>query len=156
MARLKHHDGLSRTVVAERRTPYEPAPDDICDARFTGDRFVSTYTYGPMGVINRYEENNNSNPGDDQILWYLSDAMGGHVHVLVDRPLPDPEVDRPPPTVNTLNTDAFGVRKGAMVHACVTMRSFGGFHAPAVTRLACGDQSDTYPRDRSNKYTHPT
>jgi len=79
------YDGLSRQVVAERRSPLytdvvqgEPALVD------TEDRYLSSYLYGPLGVIARTAEQGDNNEFNNLDHYYLSDAMGGHVGILVD------------------------------------------------------------------------
>jgi len=72
------YDGLSNTVLAERSPPYvRDAYNDLLYA-FTGDRFVSTYLRGPLGVIARTAEKGNADTSDNETHYYLADLMGNH------------------------------------------------------------------------------
>jgi len=58
------YDGLSRQVVAERKSPlYTDVIGGVATLVDTGDRYLSTYLYGPLGVIARTAEQ-----GDDNVF----------------------------------------------------------------------------------------
>ena len=82
------YDGLSFQVLAERHGPFAleefPHPDVRDPARYVGDRFVSTYLHGPLGPIARTAEGDNDDVSDNRDHYYLRDAMGGHMGVILD------------------------------------------------------------------------
>ncbi|UCC31640.1 MAG: hypothetical protein JSU86_05050, partial [Phycisphaerales bacterium] len=49
-----------------------------------GDRYVSTYTYGPLGLIMRTAELSDADPTNNRNHYYLSDVMGGNIGLYVD------------------------------------------------------------------------
>jgi RHS repeat-associated protein len=87
-------DGLSNTVLVERRGPYEQdindpenpnVPfDDPYPSYFVGDRFLASYTYGPLGPISRTAEYDDADLTNNRDYYYLRDASGGHVGVAFD------------------------------------------------------------------------
>ncbi len=86
---LVHFDyaGMSNQVIAERRDPYifdEDAPGGGTARWLVGDRYVSTYTYGPLGLIMRTAELSDSDPTNNRNHYYLSDVMGGNIGLYVD------------------------------------------------------------------------
>jgi len=89
---LVHFDyaGLSNQVIAERRDPYivkeipNPPHPPIAVRHLVGDRYVSTYTYGPLGLIMRTAEMSDSDPTNNRNHYYLSDVMGGNIGLYVD------------------------------------------------------------------------
>lgn len=50
----------------------------------TGDRYISTYTYGPLGMIARTDEFGDDDPTNNRDHYYLSDATGNSVGLQVD------------------------------------------------------------------------
>lgn len=78
------YDGLSNTVLAERSPPYVRDAYSHLLYTFTGDRFVSTYLRGPLGVIARTAEKGNADTSDNETHYYLADLMGNHVATVRD------------------------------------------------------------------------
>jgi len=72
--------GLSHQVIAERSDPYIVVDGtNPAQRRLVGDRYVSTYTYAPLGPITRTDGLGDDDPSDDRDHYYLSDAMGGNI-----------------------------------------------------------------------------
>ena len=80
------YEGLSNTVIAERRGPYlkDASNPEQPLLYYVGDRFVSTYTYGPLGLISRTAEMDDNEVSNNRVHYYLPDAQGGHVGMLLD------------------------------------------------------------------------
>jgi RHS repeat-associated protein len=79
------YDGLSQNVLAVREGPYWclfPAQDS-CEWITEGDQFISSFVHGPTGVVIRTDEALNNDPADNEHHFYLPDAHGGNVAMLV-------------------------------------------------------------------------
>jgi RHS repeat-associated protein len=101
------YDGLSQNVLAVRRSP-------VLDlVTVVPDRFLSTFTYGPLGIVTRTEEFGNPDPADNVDHYYLADAMGGHAGMLVDHDS-DPRSSR---MLQSQVFDAFGNRQAGSIDA---------------------------------------
>lgn len=64
---------LSHRVIAERKDPYlleGYGPE----RSLVGDRFVASYLYGPLGMLSRSQEFENSDPKDNRDHYYLPDV----------------------------------------------------------------------------------
>jgi hypothetical protein len=52
--------------------------DDPYPSYFVGDRFLASYTYGPLGPISRTAEYDDADLTNNRDHYYLRDASGGH------------------------------------------------------------------------------
>ena len=104
------YNGMSNQVLAVRQKA-QVVVDDYPD--LYEDRFVSTYTHGPLGVITQTEEGRNADPADNRDHYVLEDLMGGHNVLAVDHD-GDSATDR---MVSYQTFDAFGnVQKKWLPH----------------------------------------
>ncbi len=84
------YEGLGFIVIAERKGPYRqdhdyvPPEGEPYPYNFVGDQFVSTYLHGPLGPIERTEEMVDADVSNNRHYYYLRDASGGHVGLIVD------------------------------------------------------------------------
>lgn len=83
---------INNRIIAERRT----VVDD--------EQFLSTYTYGVLGLISRTDEKRNYDTSDNEDYLYLADAMGNHVGLI--------DADG---TTHIQEFDAFGVSLDALI-----------------------------------------
>lgn len=77
-------DGFSLNVIAQRKSPTMFVTEPMFEWLDLGDRFVSMYTYGPLGLITRTEEMDNWSAADNRDHYYLPDAYGGNVAMAAD------------------------------------------------------------------------
>lgn len=105
--------GLSHQVVGERQGPWEDIVPGEPHSALVGDKFVSTYTYGPLGLITRTDEGLNADPTDNRDHYYLSDVHGGNIGLLMDDDA-DPETPR---RAAFHHFDAFGNKMTKMLSA---------------------------------------
>ncbi len=73
--------GLSQRVAVERISPWEG--DESAPPVHADDKFVESYTYGPVGVTRRTVETDDADPGDNFDHWVLPDVFGGAAGLLL-------------------------------------------------------------------------
>jgi RHS repeat-associated protein len=63
--------------INDPENPKDPF-DDPYPSYFVGDRFLASYTYGPLGPIFRTAEYDDADLTNNRDYYYLRDASGGH------------------------------------------------------------------------------